>query len=193
VTLSGTTFDRYLNVAMRGDTGSESVYAVPTAIGTVLAICRAPAPNARFASTCQQVVRSIRLSSGTLAPGLLPSYASTLSAIISRLDEARSSWGPRLSSAHAARDRVSAARQLASAQAKAAVAVAALQPGPASSANGALARALRTDAQAYGVVARVAGERRVSAYRSAGAALTRADRAVNAALAALGAFGYRLS
>jgi hypothetical protein len=192
VTLSGATFDRYLNVAVRGYDGSESVYAVPTANGTVLAICRTPAPNPRFASTCQQVVQSIRLSSGTLAPGLLPSYASTLGEIISRLDAARSSWGPRLSASRAARVLVSAANQLAAAQAKAAVAVAALRPGPARSVNRVLATALRTDAQAYGALARAVDQRRVSAYRSAGTAVTRADRAVNSALAALGAFGYRV-
>jgi hypothetical protein len=57
----------------------------------------------------------------------------------------------------------------------------------------ALAMALRADAQAYGALARVAGQQRVSAYRSARAAVMRGDRAVNSALAALGAFGYRVS
>jgi hypothetical protein len=169
------------------------MYAVPTSVGTVLAVCRSPAPDARFASTCQQVAESIGLRSGTLAPGLLPGYALALSAAIDRLNAVRASWGSRLSNASNASVATRAATRLAAAHAQAALALAALTAGPASSANAALVSALRADADAYGAVARAAGRARVGAYRRAAAVVARADRALDAALARLRVLGYRVS
>jgi hypothetical protein len=92
VTLHGTTFYRYLNLTLSGQDGSQSIYAVPTTAGTVVAVCRSLTAEAGFASTCQQVVESIRLQSRPLAPGLSPAYAAALSTAIGRLDAAS---GPR--------------------------------------------------------------------------------------------------
>lgn len=193
VTLGGATFYRYLNLSLKGQAGVESVYAVPTQAGTVLTLCRTPAPDAGFASICQKAVASIRLSSGSLAPGLLTGYATGLGAAIHKLDTARASLGAQLSRSRRAGVRARAARQLAAAHSQAAAAVAALSAGPASGANAALAAALRADAQAYTALARAAAHKRVRAYHQAAAAVARADRSLASAQARLQAFGYRVS
>ncbi|HKO27921.1 MAG TPA: hypothetical protein VJU80_10725, partial [Solirubrobacteraceae bacterium] len=69
VTLHGTTFYRYSRVSMRRLSGSQSIYAVPTPSGTVLAVLELPSPDASSAGTFQRVVQSIRLHSGSLSPG----------------------------------------------------------------------------------------------------------------------------
>jgi len=193
VTLRGATFYRYLNLSLRGQSESQSVYAVPTPSGTVLALCRTTTPDAQFAGICQQVVESIKLGSSSLGPGLMPAYAAALTAAIGRLDAARTTWGPRLSTATTASARASAARQLASADAQAGSAVTALSPGPASSANAALATALGQEAQAYSALALAAVHGRVAAYQSASTSVDHADTAVNSALAELRTLGYYVS
>lgn len=193
VTLRGATFYRYSNLSLRGETGTETVYAVPTADGTVLAVCRTPKPDAGFDSLCQRVVESIRLRSGSLAPGLLPAYASALSAAIGNLDSGQATWRARLRAAHTGRAQAVAAHQLAAAHTQTADAVAALDAGPASSANAALVAALRTEAQDYSALARAAEQLNVSAYNQAGAAIARDDQAVSSALSQLRTLGYRVS
>lgn len=193
VTLQGTTFYRYLNLSLSGEDGTQSIYAAPTAGGTVLTLCRSLRPGAYFASTCQQVVESIRLDSRTLAPGLSATYATALSTAIGQLDAARAAWRSRLRNAPTGAAQAQAANQLRAAHLQAADAVAALSPGPASGANASLAAALRLEAQAYGTLARAAERLNVKAYAAASAAVARADTALSAALSRLGTFGYRVS
>jgi len=193
VTLGGTTFYRYLNLTLSGEDGTQSIYAAPTAAGTVLALCRTLRAGANFASTCQQVVESIRLGSRTLGPGLSTTYATALSTAIGQLDAARATWRSRLLAAHTGADQAQAANQLRTADLQAAAAVGALSPGPASAANAALAAALRTEGQAYGALAGAAKRLNVKAYDAASAAVAHADTALSAALSRLGTFGYRVS
>jgi hypothetical protein len=193
VTLRGATFYRYLNFPLRGSRTSESIYVVPTVAGTVVAVCRTPKFDRSFASMCQRVVASLRLGSGTLAPGLLPAYASGLSAAIVQLTAARATWGARLGTARTRRAQARAANALASAHEQAAAAVAALSAGPATAANSALVAALRMDADAYRLLAGAAAHRHVRAYRRAAAATARADAAMNAALAQLRTLGYAVT
>jgi hypothetical protein len=190
VTFGGATFYRYLNLPVHGTRDSESVYAVPSGAGTVLAVCRASKPDRAFDSMCQRVVGSLRLRSGSLAPGLLPTYASGLRAVLARLSSARATWGARLSAARTARVQVRAAKELAVAHDQAALALGGLTAGPAGPANGELAAALRMEADAYRLLARAAAHGRVHAYRSAAAAVARADHALRSALAELRARGY---
>lgn len=193
VTLGGTTFYRYLNLTLSGEDGSQSIYAAPTTAGTVLALCRSLRPGADFESTCQQVVESIRLEARPLAPGLSATYAAALSTAIGQLDAARATWRQRLRTAHTGADQALAANRLSAAHLQAAAAVVALNPGPASAANAALAAALRVEAQAYTALARAADRLNVRAYDAATAAVTQADAALSSALSRLGTFGYRVS
>ena len=191
ITLRGTTFYRYADLALRGTTGSVTVYATPTTSGTVLAVCRTPSPDAGFASTCQQVVRSLRLRSGSLAPGLVPAYAATLRAVIDSLNVARAEWGSQLSAAPTAGDQASAAARLSAGYDEASAGLSGQNPGAARSDNDALVAALRMDADAYSALARAAAGRRVGEYRTDTAAIARTNDGLTAALAALGSFGYR--
>jgi hypothetical protein len=195
VTLRGTTFYRYPGLHTR--VGAPiSIYATPTQDGTVLALCQpsgSPPSGANFASLCQQVVESIRVRSGSLAPGLVPSYASALSAMISRLNTALTIWDAKLSTAQTARLQAYAATQLAAAHTQAAAALSGLHPGPAQSSNNNLVASLRADADAYNALANAAANRRPRAYRTSAAAVAQANAAVSSALAALGRFGYRVS
>ncbi len=193
VTLRGTTFYRYSDLPLRGRTGSQSVYATPTPSGTVLAVCRTPSPDAGFASTCQRVVESIQLRSGSLSPGLVPAYASTLRTVIGKLNRARAEWGSQLSTAQSAGVQASAASRLAAAHAQAAAALEGLHPGPARSGNDALIAALRTAAAAYTALARAASGAQVSDYGTATDAIARASDALQAAQARLRSFGYPVS
>lgn len=193
VTLGGVTFYRYSGLRLRGLAGSESIYATPTRNGTVLAVCHSTSERGGFAGTCQHVVQSIRLRSGSLSPGLVPSYASTLTAVIGKLDTARAGWGAQLSAARTARGQAAAARQLSTAHAEAAAALAALDPGPATSANLALVGALRRAADAYNALGLAAADKRARAYHLAAATVADANATLSSALGALGAFGYRVS
>jgi hypothetical protein len=192
VTLGDATFYRYLNLAPRGQHVSESVYAVPTTAGTVLAVCQTPKADAGFASVCERIASSIRVGSQTLAPGLVPSYASTLTAVIARLDAIRASAGRQLSKASNARVQASAAAELAAAHAQAGLVLTALRPGPATAANSAVAAALRTTGAAYGALTSAARRANVHRYRTAAASVATANNALIAAFARLQDFGYRV-
>jgi hypothetical protein len=193
VRIDGSTFYRYSPLALRAGNGSEWVYAVPTASGTILAVCRGTGSDTGFQSLCQRVVQSMRLRFGSLSPGLVPAYASTLSAVVNRLNAARTTWDARLSTARTAHLQALAARQLAAAHARAAGSLTALDPGPARSSNDVLVSSLRADADAYNALANAAAHRRPRAYRISAAAVAQANAALSAALAALGSFGYRVS
>jgi hypothetical protein len=188
VTLQGATFYRYSSLGLRQGTGSQWAYAVPTVSGTVLALCRATSSDTGLASLCQSVVRSIRLRSGSLAPGLVPSYASTVTAVINRLNAARASGSSALATARTASRQASAA-----ADAQAAASLAGARPGPAEASNNVLVTSLRADADAYSALANAAAHRSLRAYRISAAAVAQANATLSSALAALGSFGYRVS
>ncbi|MGH2882949.1 MAG: hypothetical protein ACRDPA_09690, partial [Solirubrobacteraceae bacterium] len=193
VTLGATTFDRYSELPLRAGPGSESVYAVPTLSGTALVVCRTPTPDAGFASTCERVVRSMSLRSGSLSPGLVPSFASILTKVIGRLNTARTRWGSRLSTAQTALLEARAARRLAAADARAAAVLVGLDSGPAWSENAALVEALRTAQVGYTALARAATRGQAGAYRRAAASVAQANLALSSALAGLRSFGYSVT
>lgn len=190
VTLRGTTFYRYSDLSLRGQTGSQTIYATPTANGTVLAVCQTPAPDGGFASTCQRVVESIQLRSGSLSPGLVPAYAAKLRTVISQLNEARDRWGSQLSTTQASDTKATAATALATAHAQAATALEKLDPGPARSGNNALVAELQTAAAAYTALARATSSGQIGDYGSATTRVVAANDALRSALAALRSFGY---
>ena len=192
VTLDGTTFYRYSPSALGDAGGSRWIYTVPTSSGTVLAICRGTSSDNAFGSLCQRVAQSIRLRFGSISPGLVPAYASALSAVINRLNAARTTWDAQLTAARTAVLQANAAGQLAAAHAQAAASLSGLAAGPARSSNEVLVSSLRADADAYNALADAAAHRRKRAYRISAAAVAQANAAVTSALAALGSFGYRV-
>ncbi len=195
VKLGSWTFRRYLNLLPRGAAEPETVYALPTTAGTVVASCVAPTVNATvFASTCERAVSSLRLRSAE-ALGLTanPAFAHALGRIIVTLGAARSADGGRLQAARHPADQAAAARRLALAHDTAADAAARLDPGPiGADANTAIVAALRRLGSAYTSLASAAQREDKRRYAAAGLAITQADAALQAAFAKLREDGYSI-
>jgi hypothetical protein len=193
VTLGGLRFYRYLNLSPRGAT-LESVYALPSTVGTILGECVTGGARPSFARSCERVLATLRLSSGSLLPlGVSVSYAHALNQAISTLNAVRSGAGAQLHAPGNAGARAKAAASLAAAHAAASAAVSRLDAGPASTANSSLASALTLAANAYTALARAAAHSDVRAYASAEVSLANATSAMAAALAQLGRLGYSVA
>lgn len=194
VRLARTSFYRYLNLSSRGAYASESIYAVPTTVGTVLGVCLPGKVDQGFTGSCERSLGTLRLASGTvLAPGPSPSYARALTAVIERLNTARHGVGSQLLAARTRRTQARAADELATAHTEAAAALVHLNAGSSSGPNSAMAAALKATGQAYGALGRAAAADNARHYRGASAALARATKTLNSAVARLSALGYRLS
>jgi hypothetical protein len=192
VTLGGAQFYRYANLRPRGANAPESVYALPTRVGTILGVCRTLEPSVNLTGRCERILATLKVSSGALGPSLDASYRAGLSATISSLDAARASDELKLRTAPDAHQQAIAASALAAAHAQAANALLRLHPGPASGANSAIATALRMASQAYGALATAAARNDARGYANAQASVARASAALNSALAQLRTFGYRV-
>jgi hypothetical protein len=154
-----------------------------------------PQSNApAFAATCERVVGTAKLSSGSLLPLTAnPSYASKLSALIGKLNAARAAGARKLAAAKDPGGQSAAAEQLSSADGSAAAAVGKLQPGPVgASANAAIATALQRLAAAYHSLASAAHHNDKRGYGAAQGAIAQADAALSAAFAQLKQDGYTL-
>jgi serine/threonine protein kinase len=195
VRLGSSIFRRYLDVLPEGAPAPETVYALPTTRGTVIASCVAPAANATlFASTCERAIASLHLkSSAPLALTASPAFAKALGAVIGRLNAARTEDGRRLADAPRPADQAGAARRLALAHDSAATAAARLSPGPiGSDANLALVAALRKVAAGYAALARAAQNEDKRHYGAATTAISQADTALDAAFGRLLQDGYSI-
>ena len=191
VTLHGAQFDRYLDLSARGVSGRESVYALPTTVGTVLGVCLQGSGGTSFTSTCERIVGSISLTSGrVLAIGPSAGYAAGLSAAISKLNAARSAPASRLRNARVPATQATAAAALATAYLNAASAVTRLQAGTAQSDNLAVATALRSTGTAYAALGRAAASSDATGYASATKSVTSAESALSAAFSQLAKLGY---
>jgi hypothetical protein len=191
VTLRGGQFDRYLDLAARGVSGRESVYALPTTVGTVLGVCLQGTGGTSFTSTCERIVGSIKLASGSVL-GIGPSagYASGLSAAITKLNADRSVPASQLRNARVPAAQATAAAALATAYLNAASSVTRLQAGTAQSANLAVAGALRSTGNAYTALGRAAAGSNATGYASATKSVTLAQNALSAAFSQLAKLGY---
>ena len=91
VKLGSLVFRRYLNLLPQGAPAPETLYALPTTTGTVIASCIAPSADATlFASTCERAVASLRLKSASaLAPAANAAFAKSLAGVIGTLNAAR--------------------------------------------------------------------------------------------------------
>jgi hypothetical protein len=193
VTLGGQRFLRYLNLTPQGEHVAESIYALPTTVGTITAVCSAPTFSARFTSDCERLLSTIKLTTGDVTSVTVdPGYALQLNRILGQLDQVRRSTGPALRSRRV-RDRVRAASALATAHAQAASAASHIDVGTMSAGNQALVSALHANADAYKALAQAAARQNVSAYGRAQAALSAAGSGLNAAYDQLRQLGYRIA
>jgi hypothetical protein len=195
VKLGSLVFRRYLNLLPQGAAAPETVYALPTTAGTVIASCIAPTVNAPlFASTCERAVGSLRLESATaLALTADPAFARALGAVIATLDAARGTDGRRLAAARRPADQAAAARLLAQAHDAAAKAAARLSPGPVEAdANAAIVAALHGLGAAYASLVQAAAHHDGRKYAEATKAIEEADAALAAAFGRLGQDGYSI-
>jgi O-antigen/teichoic acid export membrane protein len=192
ITLGGMKFFRYSNLSLDGAGRSESIYTLPTTIGTILGVCSMPSTHRGFAAECERVLATLKLASGTpVVPGPSPVYASSLNRALATLDAVRRRAGTRLNIARTPAAVTQAAGELASAHDAAASTVARLNAGSAAGANAALAKALSLTGAAYSDLRRAAARGDRAAYRRAASALRGAGGAVQSALAELSSFGYR--
>ena len=195
VKLGSWTFRRYLNLLPRGAAEPETVYALPTSAGTVVASCVAPTVDATlFASTCERAVSSLRLhAANALALTANPVFARALGRVITTLGAVRTADGRRLETARRPADQAAAARRLALAHDTAASAAARLAPGPiGADANAAIVAALRGLGSAYASLAGAAQREDRRQYAAAGLAITQADAALQAAFVKLRQDGYSI-
>jgi hypothetical protein len=189
-------YRRYLNLLPRDAAAPETVYALPTTAGTVIASCVAPAVSAtEFAAACERVVASLRLKSGKALPlTASPAFAKSLRSIIETLNAARATNGHQLVAAKHPADQAAAARRLASAHAAAAIAIGRLAPGPiGADANLAIAAALHNLSSAYESLARAARHEDKRQYAAASTAINQADVSLAAGFAELRQDGYSIS
>jgi hypothetical protein len=192
VTLGSSDFYRYLNVSTRNPVHSESIYTLPTTAGTITAVCSASNPSVAFTSSCERVLATVRVTSGTaLSLTAHAGYALELNRILDRLNSVRTSAGSGLSSGDV-KTRGRAASRLATAHAQAAVSARRITAAGVSAASRPLAAALSMSADAYRALARATARRDASGYRRAQASVARATRALDDAYAQLGRLGYRI-
>jgi hypothetical protein len=194
VNLGGHQLNRYLDLSIPGQGLTESVYLLPTTAGTIGAVCAIQKPSAAFTATCERVLATLQLTSGTaLSLGIDTGYALHLNAIVAQLNRARGAVGPGLQtgSLHA---RALAAQRLAAAHAQAAAAAGRLTPSGAGleEANRTLVSALDQTADDYRTLGRAIADRRQAAYESAQAKLDADARTLGAAFTSLRELGYRI-
>jgi hypothetical protein len=194
VTFDGARLYRYLNLSPSDANWPESVYALPTTIGTVLAVCVEHGAVSSFASSCERVIATIRLASGSvLAIGPMASYASALDAAITKLNAAHSVLGSKLRNARTVADQAKAANELATVYFNATTAVGRLSAGTAQAANLELASALRSTGDGYAALGGAAAHHDASGYAAARSSLAHAASALTAAFVQLASFGYAVA
>ena len=192
VALGKASFYRYLNLTPRGQNAPESIYTLPTSVGTITAVCSAPTFTTSFTSSCERALSTITLTTGdVLSVSVDPGYALELNRILGQLNDVRRSAGPGLRSSKTG-TRVRAAAALATAHAQAARATSHIGAGQVSSANQALVTALDQNASAYKALARAVVKENVSAYGRAQASLASAGSGLNAAYTQLRQLGYTI-
>jgi hypothetical protein len=192
VTLGHTQFYRFLNLTPKGAQNPETAYAVPTTIGSVVAICQPQGAGTTFLSNCERIIGTLQLSSASvLGLGPSSSYAAGLKTAIGKLNAQQSSAGARLASAKKAGDQARAAGDLATAFHQASSNLRKLQPGPAAaSANAAIAAALASIGTGYAAMSQAAAHNNGSAYNVARRKIAGATADLRAAVNRLSQLGY---
>ena len=168
-----------------------TVFAAPTSAGVATIACYAPpGGGAAFRADCERVAGTLEVEGKTAFPlGADKKYGAALSGVIGELGKRRSAGRSALAKARTAGAQSKAAAGLADAYARARgrprqAQAAAPPPLPARPAS---QRRFGKAAAAYKQLGRA---RKNPGFRRATAAVTRAERAVQARLAALKALGY---
>lgn len=191
VTLGTHHFIRVLDPRVSSGAQSRSIYVLPSGAGTVIGLCDTASKS--FVSTCERILATLQVTVPKPRPaGPHPNlaYAHSLSAIVSRLNTARSADSRLLAGAQTPATQAAAARLLASAHAQASTAVGALSAGSAAAANAALAASLHQASLAYATLARAAAAGSATVYAKAVRGVDAANAAIAADLARLRTFGY---
>jgi hypothetical protein len=192
VSLGGANFYRYLNLTPTGQDVSESIYSLPTTIGTITAICSADGQSVPFTSSCERVLGTLQLTSGSVLSLVVdPGYALALNRILAQLNSVRRSEGSGLRAA-SVQTRIRAASALAKAHAAAASSARHISAVDLSVANQSLVAALDMSAAAYRALATAATKLDVAGYGRAEAEIAAATRALDAAFARLRQLGYHV-
>lgn len=194
VTLGGHRFYRVLDPRLQLAAGSQSVYALASGVGAVVALCRTS--SQAFVALCERALATLSAPPATALavkpPAAKLAYARALNAIIGRLDGARTTGARQLAGAQVASAQADAARALALAHTEAATAMAGLSPGPAAAANTGLVAALRRVALAYTQLGDAAGVVAPVTFNADRKVVAAANSALAAALGRLRALGYQV-
>jgi len=186
---------RYAFLAERGTDRQTSLYTVPTQRGVVTLACFAPTQAASsFLLECEAVVARLRLDGARALPlGPSRAFARTLNATLRRFDAQRRGGRQALLAARTLRGQASIAEDLARAAAAAATAQSRAAREPATvRVNRTLVRALGGVRDAYTALAGAARQRDRPAFNVARGLVTQREGALERALGALRAAGYRV-
>jgi hypothetical protein len=194
VTLAGTHFYRYLGLEPRNGSGPLSVYVLPTTVGTVVAECLAAGAGAGFAGTCERIVSTLRLSSGTpLAIGPSAAYASGLDRAMAVLTKRVAEATGRLRAATTPAGQAKAANGAVAAYTSAMRQVGALDAGVASADNQAVQSALGSIATGYGSLRTAALHDDTAGFTASERQIADGERTLQSAIAQLAKLGYSVS
>lgn len=192
VTLGDAAFYRYLDLAPSGRNVSESIYVLPTTVGTITAVCSAARASVSFTSSCERVLGTLKVTEGNVMSLTVDAgYAFQVNQILGQLNTVRSAVGTGLRSGDV-KTRAAAADRLAAADDQAASAAHHITTTDVSVANQPLEGALQMNAAAYRSLAAAALKQDTPGYQRAEAALARSQRALDAVYAQLRSFGYRI-
>ncbi|HEX3978659.1 MAG TPA: serine/threonine-protein kinase [Solirubrobacteraceae bacterium] len=194
VKLGSNTFMRFVDVVPSSTSTALSVYALPTQQGTAIAACVLPAGGATtFNSACEGVLKTLQTSSPVLPLGANRTFAAALGAIVTKLNGTRTSAGRQLASAKSQKAQAAGAKTLAGSYQQAATAAAKLQPGPVgATGTKSIVTALRQLASGYHALSTAAAHNDKKAYATAGAAIGKAQTALNAGFGQLQQAGYTI-
>jgi len=192
---------RYRRISVDGFAGALTLFAVPTADGSVIVACHDARGSAALLALCERSAATLRLDGlpamrldgqRSLPVGPSRSYGRRVASAIRDLERALTRDGRRLREARRARAQARSADAIASTFSRVA---GRLDPGTVSSrdaeGHAELVAAIRAGASAYGRLASAgrAGDR--AGYRRAGAAVRAADARLRQALGALETLGYK--
>ena len=185
---------RYSNFSGPGLQEPLTVFVIPNPDGDPTALaCYAPSPKSPYMRACQQAVSGVTVVGQSQASQLTPQpgYAAQISSAIASLDRLRVSLKRELQPQVSAERAQQLTRRLAGGFARAAAALAGLEPAPpAADVQAALLSAMARVRDGYTSLAAAAGEREAAAYELAQKRVLDAEAEVDRTLQAFVLLGY---
>jgi hypothetical protein len=180
---------RYPKLRPNGLDQPVTLYTVPTSEGVATVACVDPSAD------CESIANTLKLNAGTAFPvGPSKEYAAALGKVLGGLDKKVAAGRKDLRGADTPKAQAAAAKDLSAAYKSAAASIAKLEVSPADAAvNAALAASLKKTGDAYAKLASAATAGNDSAYKKAGTAVERAERAVAGDLQNLQQAGYKIA